>query len=135
MTDIPSGPAFAYVALHLRQTFEDLAIIDTSTVSCEDGEYVRGIAYDIEEVSTDTSASFTYYINNIYLMCSSADLGERIRTGVQQRMSNIYHMIGNTYFRCLGLAYSAYIAGRADIVPRVVARSSCEIAGCVRSPV
>ena len=59
-----------------RRPYDEWNVTGNRMVSCEDGEYVQGVEYDITIL---VNTSYPYYLNSINFMCSSSTLGERIR--------------------------------------------------------
>ena len=49
---------------------------ETRTASCDEGEYVQGLSYSVYR--PEDATSFSYYLTDVGLMCSSATLGERV---------------------------------------------------------
>ena len=47
---------------------------DSDTYSCDEGEYVKGLTYEI----VDGNTNYPYFITAIGLMCTSSTLGEHM---------------------------------------------------------
>lgn len=59
----------------LRRPYEAWNVTGNGAVSCEDGEHVQGVTYDVTIVQ---NSSVPCFLTSIGFMCSSSALGERI---------------------------------------------------------
>lgn len=61
----------------LSEDFSDA--IAQETASCDEGEYVYGISYEMDEAGSTTSddGSFGYALTDIGVLCRSTTLGEQ----------------------------------------------------------
>lgn len=50
-------------------------MINSGIDSCDEGEYVKGLAYEIDYESDE----YPYYLSSVHFMCSSSTLGEHIQ--------------------------------------------------------
>ena len=50
-------------------------MINSGIDFCDEGEYVKGLAYEIDYESDE----YPYYLSSVHFMCSSSTLGEHIQ--------------------------------------------------------